>query len=113
MSVPADMRSLTFVLLRRRADAPDLPEDELERIQREHLDHLEDMRVRGALLVAGPLSDQEDDALRGLCIYKTSVEETRALAAADPAVRAGRLAADVMTWWFSASAVTFTNENGR
>jgi uncharacterized protein YciI len=51
------------------------------------------------LLLAGPFGDQSDEALRGLCVFDADLDETRALMAVDPAVAAGRLAADVMTWW--------------
>ena len=56
------------------------------------------MRARGHLLVAGPFREQEDETLRGFCLFRTSLEETRALVQADPSVQAGRMAADVMTW---------------
>ena len=48
--------------------------------------------------MAGPFRDQPDETLRGLCLYRTGLEETRALAAEDPSVRAGRMSADVLTW---------------
>ena len=48
----------------------------------------------------GPVSDQPDPSLRGLTFYRTgSLEEARRLAEADPAVRAGRLAVDIMIWY--------------
>jgi hypothetical protein len=38
--------------------------------------------------------------LRGLTFYRTgSLEQSRRLAEADPAVRAGRLAVEIMTWY--------------
>jgi uncharacterized protein YciI len=93
-----DLEEFAFVLLRRPADAPDLPEDELDRIQEEHLAHLTSLHERGVLLLSGPFRDQPDESLRGLCVLNVSVDEARALMADDPAVRAGRLAVDVMTW---------------
>jgi uncharacterized protein YciI len=93
-----DLESFTFVLLRRPPGAPALPDDELERIQREHLAFLDRMRAEGALLAAGPFSEQPDESLRGLCFYRTSPDETRERVQHDPAVRAGRLVADVMRW---------------
>jgi hypothetical protein len=33
-----------------------------------------------------------------MCLYATGLEETRALAAEDPAVLAGRLSVEVLTW---------------
>ena len=48
----------------------------------------------------GPVIDPPDPSLRGLTFYRTgSLEEARRLAEADPAVRAGRLAVDIMTWY--------------
>ena len=91
---------MTLVLLRRPPDAPSYPEAELERIQQEHLAYLGSLRERGALAAAGPFDDQADETLRGLCIFRTSVDQAQALASADPAVQAGRLRAEALTWWF-------------
>ena len=55
------------------------------------------MREAGHLMLAGPFSEQPDETLRGLCAYVIDLEATRALAATDPSVRAGRMAVDVMT----------------
>jgi uncharacterized protein len=51
------------------------------------------------LLLAGPFGDQPDESLRGLCVLTTSIDETPALMSEDAAVAAGRLVADVMSWW--------------
>ena len=92
-----ELERYTFVLLRRPPDAPDYPEEQLEEIQEQHLAHLAAMHRRRMLLLSGPFDDQPDESLRGLCVYTTSLEETREITAQDPAVRAGRLVADVMT----------------
>lgn len=102
-----ELASYTFVLLRRPSDARSYPDDELERIQEQHLAHLAMLAAEGKLVGAGPFSDQADESLRGLCFYATSVEEARALAARDPAVRAGRLSVEVMTWWTEMGSVSF------
>ena len=48
----------------------------------------------------GPVADQPDVSLRGLAFYRTgSLSESRQLAEADPAVRAGRLVVEIMTWY--------------
>lgn len=99
MDGPPGLARYSLVLLRRPADAPDVPDAELERIQERHLAHLAAMRERGALLASGPFDDQLDPSLRGLCLYCASLDEARELAARDPAVQAGRLVADVLTWW--------------
>jgi uncharacterized protein len=102
-----DLESYAFVLLRRPFAAPAYPEDELERIQAEHLAYLATLARAGKLVAAGPFSDQPDESLRGLCFFATSAEEARELAAQDPAVRAGRLEAEVMTWWAEKGSVSF------
>lgn len=99
--------SFALVLLRRPATAPELPQDELERLQEEHLAHLRAMGEAGKLVGAGPFSDQPDESLRGLCFYATSVDEARELAERDPSVQAGRLEVDVMTWWTEKGSVSF------
>jgi uncharacterized protein len=88
----------SLVLLRRGPRALEFSEAELERLQAQHLAHLDAMRERGALLVAGPFRDQPDETFRGLCLYTTDLEETRRLAEQDPSVQAGRMAVDVMIW---------------
>jgi uncharacterized protein YciI len=106
--VPApELESYAFVLLRRPEGAPDLDDDEAGALQERHLAYLRTMKERGKLAVAGPFSDQPDEAWRGLCLYTTSVAEARALAEQDPAVLRGRLAVDVMTWSTEKGAVTF------
>jgi uncharacterized protein len=70
-----------------------------DRLQRQHLGHLEAMRDAGHLLVAGPLFDQPDPRLRGISIYRTeSNAKASELASSDPAVRAGQLEIEVMGW---------------
>ena len=86
-------------MLRRPEDAPDHPEERLDDIQEQHLAHLAELRERGVLLLAGPFGDQPDESLRGLCVMTTGLLETREVMAHDPAVVAGRLAAEVMSWW--------------
>ena len=88
----------TVVFLRRPADAPQLSEAELDALQREHLAFNARMREAGNALITGPLRGQPDETLRGINVFRTSVEETRRLMADDASVKAGRLAVDVFTW---------------
>ena len=62
---------------------------------------------QGHLVVAGPFSDQPDETLRGFCLYRTDLEETRRLAESDPSVQAGRMAVDVMGWWTKRGSLPF------
>ena len=94
-----DLDSYTFVLLKRGPRAAEYAGDELDRLQEQHLGHLRAMTEQGHLLVAGPFSEQPDESLRGFCLYRTDLEETRRLAESDPSVQAGRMAVDIMTWW--------------
>ena len=87
----------TIALLRRPADAPDLPEHRLDQLQAAHLAFLAAQREAGTLLAAGPFADPRDESLRGLCVYAVPIDPARAIAATDPLVVAGRLAADVLT----------------
>ena len=95
-----DLEAFELVLLRRPASAPDLPGQELERIQREHLAYHARLREAGQVVTNGPVDGQSDPSLRGLAFYRTgSLEQSRQLAEGDPAVRAGRLAVEIMTWY--------------
>jgi uncharacterized protein YciI len=88
----------TFVLLRRRADAPDFSDERGDELQAAHLAFLDAQRETGVMLAAGPFRDQADETLRGLCVYAVPLEEAKAIAATDPWVVAGALAADPFTW---------------
>ncbi|MFI7061661.1 YciI family protein [Kribbella sp. NPDC050124] len=102
MSTPPrpGMESLSLILLRRPPNPPDLSDDEADKIQQAHLDFLDDLRAAGVLGAAGPFRDHDDPTLRGLCVYRTTLDEARHHATTDPAVQAGILIADPITWWF-------------
>ena len=68
---------------------------------------------KGYAVVAGPFGDQDDERLRGLVLYRVgSVDEARRLAEADPAVQAGRLEVEVMTWYTEKGALAFPGVEG-
>lgn len=97
----------TLVLLVRPADAPDLPEDELDRIQDAHLANQARLGDEGYLIAAGPFRDQDDERLRGVAVLACDPDKARELHASDPAVQAGRLAVEVVTWMTPAGNVRF------
>jgi uncharacterized protein YciI len=103
--------AVTLVLLRRGPRAGEFIGEGLESLQQQHLDYLDEMRRQGHMAAAGPFSDQPDEDLRGICLYVTGLEETRRLAEADPSVRAGRLAVDVMVWSFLRGEVVLPRRN--
>jgi uncharacterized protein len=95
-----DLEAFELVLLRRPVSATDYPDAELERIQREHLAYYAGLRAAGHVVTNGPVAGPPDPSLRGLAFYLTgSVERSRQLAEADPAVRAGRLVVEISTWY--------------
>ena len=102
-----ELESYALVLLRRGPSAGDFTPAELERLQAAHLAHVEAMARAGKLVGAGPFSDQPDESLRGLCFYRCGLDEARELAERDPAVQAGRMAVEVMTWWTATGSVSF------
>lgn len=73
-----------------------------------HLAHLGRMSDEGWMVLAGLFRDQSDETLRGACIHRAgSVDEARRLASEDPAVKAGRLQAEVVTWCVGKGCVSF------
>jgi uncharacterized protein YciI len=68
-----------------------------EDIQKGHLAYMEKLYAEGKLLVAGPFMD--DTPMRGIVIYRVAtLDDAEALAAEDPAVKAGRLVLDAHPW---------------
>ena len=102
---PDEFDEYTLVLLYRGLNPPSLDEDESDRLQRQHLGHLQAMQRKGALMASGPFRDQPDESLRGLCIYRVGLEEARRLAESDPAVRRGRLRIVAFKWYTRKGAV--------
>jgi uncharacterized protein YciI len=106
-NIPDAFDVFTLVLLRRPADAPDMPDEELDALQARHLAYRADLRRQGLLVVNGPLDEQSDVSFRGLSIFACSIEDARRLSDGDPSVQAGRLAYDVMEWWVAADTLAF------
>ncbi len=94
-----DLHGFQLILLRTPDDAPSYDDATAERIQRDHLAFYARMREAGHVVSNGPVLDQPDEALRGIAIFATeSVGRARDLANTDPAVQAGRLEVEAMTW---------------
>lgn len=102
--VPPDMTTVYLVLLVRGPAWTPEETEATDRLQIAHLAHLKRLRDSGQLIMVGPLTD--GGQRRGVCIYRTgSLEEAKALAEADPAVQAGRLAVEIHPWWVSESVL--------
>lgn len=103
---PPNMERYTLVILKRPASGGPKVADP-EALQRQHIGHLQAMARTGKLVVAGPFDDQSDPRMRGLCLYRAPLEEARRLAQEDPAVKAGRLEVEALSWWVEKGAMTF------
>jgi uncharacterized protein YciI len=94
---PVTMRDYVIGLLRRGPQAGTGDQETQERLQREHLANIGTLWESGKLLAAGPFVD--GGPLRGLFVFGTSLEEARALADTDPAVKADRLVVELHPWY--------------
>lgn len=105
--------SLYLVLLKAGDSADKIDDVGLAELQKQHLAHLTKLTEAGNILVAGPFDEQDDDTLRGLCLYRAAdKEEVRKLAEADPAVKAGRIQVEVQRWWFHTDRIVFPKDPG-
>ena len=88
-------RRYTLVLLHK---GPASREDEArnERLQLEHLQHLVKLQSSGKLVLNGPTLVEHD--ILGVSVYAVELEEARALAEADPKVKAGYLIVEAIPW---------------
>ena len=93
---PFEMTTYTLGLLVKgpKWTAEETPE--LQKLQEGHMAHINEMARSGALLAAGPLTD--NGTIRGILIFKVSVDEAKALAEQDPAVKSGRLVLELHPW---------------
>ena len=111
-NIPDAFDVYTLVLLRRPADAPELPEDVLDALQSQHLAYRAKLRNDGMVVANGPFDEQSDIRLRGLSIFSWDLDEARRLSDLDPLVQVGRLAYDVFEWWVAAGTLAFPGVEG-
>jgi uncharacterized protein YciI len=97
----------TLVLLVRPENAPELLDEELDKLQDAHLANQARLGDEGYVIAAGPFLDQDDERLRGFAVLSVDQETARRLYETDPAVQAGRLGIEVMTWMVPAGNVRF------
>jgi uncharacterized protein YciI len=84
-------------LFKRPENAPDYPPEKLKELQKGHLANISDMADTGDLVIAGPMGDE--GMLRGILVFRDiDPERIREMIARDPAVRAGRLRAELYPW---------------
>ena len=96
-----------LVLLRQPPDPTTYDEAELDRLHDAHLSYFDQQVDAGLLVLAGPVWQGPDERLRGICVYRVGdLDRVRAIANEDPAVKAGRLEAEVMHFTCPAGIIT-------
>jgi len=102
-----DFDRFTFGLYLRPAETPALDDEQAAMIQDEHLAFLARLGRSGQLVAAGPFEDQDDPTLRGAMVFSIDIAQARSLLSEDPAVRAGVLSFELMSWMNPAGLVSF------
>jgi len=95
---PVPMSTYVFGILRRGPLWTAQRTPAADSLQAGHMANIQRMADEGALVGAGPFGGGGE--LRGLFIFRAdSVAQVRPMAERDPAIRAGRLALDLYTWY--------------
>jgi uncharacterized protein YciI len=94
---PMKQTTYYFSFLRRGPKWTPERTPETEKLQAAHMANINAMAKTGKLVIAGPFENGGDYA--GVFVFKVgSLDEAKTLAESDPAVKAGRLVADVHPW---------------
>jgi uncharacterized protein YciI len=101
---PIKMATAYFGLLTRGAKWTPEKTPATEELQKAHMANINRLAETKKLVVAGPFGD--DGKLRGIFVFKVAtLAEAKELAETDPAVKAGRLAIEMYTWFVPAGVL--------
>jgi uncharacterized protein YciI len=108
-TAPPAMAKVYLVLLKKGPAWTAEKTEATKAIQAGHMANMERLWKEKKLIVAGPGGDDGD--MRGVFVFDTdSLEEAKALAATDPAIKAGRLAPEFHSWWVERKALPVAGE---
>lgn len=99
---PFAMKSYSFVMLRRGPSWSAQETPESKKLFEGHMANIKAMARAGKLVLAGPFDADEKatDAYAGVFIFDvTDPAELKALLANDPAIAAGRLVPEILSWY--------------
>ena len=97
------LRNYVLAILKTGPNDATIQGDERSKAFRGHFENMTRLSNEGKLAVAGPFG-KNDKAFRGLFILAVpTVEEAKALAETDPAVKAGILVVEYVPWFGSAA----------
>ena len=94
----AQVKMVTYqlALLRRGPNAAGTSRDEMEKLEKQHLDGLERNHRSGKIVAAGPMVDRGD--LTGIVVFATSADEAKAILEKDAFVSRGMIKVDWYSW---------------
>lgn len=101
----SDLQPVTLLFLRKGPNWTAEDSDAARQLQLDHLAFLKSVRDAGHAGIVGPMLDYGD--LRAACVYFVPIDEALALAAEDPAVRAGHLVVEAHPWMVEKVALEY------
>jgi uncharacterized protein YciI len=91
-----------------------LPEETVQRLQAEHIEHMHALQRRGIILVSGSVDGpaRNPDPPIGFGLARTgSVDDVRSVLEADPAVQAGLYRVDVLSFLCPAGSLSSAGQD--